>query len=236
MPAPRAYTAILAWLEDQLRTGVISVGEKLPGERHLAEQFEISRASVREAIRVLDAMGLVRSTTGSGPSAGAVVISEPSTALAWALRMHIATQALPIGDIVQARLLLETQAALESEKRPDSPERRRILEEADRLLDEMDAPGLPADRFHASDAQFHILLTSLAGNVVVETMMASLREATIGYVQETVSGLERWPEVSCTLQEQHRGVLRAVQERRGEDAAEALRHHITWFYGLSDHR
>ena len=235
MPAPRAYTVILAWLEDQLRSGAMKVGEKLPGERQLAEQFGISRASVREAVRVLDAMGLVRSATGSGPSAGAVLISEPSTALAWALRMHIATRALPIGDIVQARLLLETQAALESASRPDSPERRNALAEASRLLDEMDAPEMPADEFHASDAQFHLLLTSLAGNVVVETMMASLRQATIGYVQETVSVLEEWPEVSCTLQGQHRAILQAVQDRRGPDAAQALREHITWFYGLSDH-
>ncbi|MEO9248520.1 FCD domain-containing protein [Citricoccus nitrophenolicus] len=235
MPAPRAYTVILAWLEDQLRSGAMKVGEKLPGERQLAEQFGISRASVREAVRVLDAMGLVRSATGSGPSAGAVLISEPSTALAWALRMHMATRALPIGDIVQARLLLETQAALESASRPCSPERRNTLAEASRLLDEMDAPEMPAERFHSSDAQFHLLLTSLAGNVVVETMMASLRQATIGYVQETVSGLEEWPEVSCTLQGQHRAILQAVQDRRGQDAAQALREHITWFYGLSDH-
>lgn len=234
MPAHRAYTVILAWLEDQLRSGAVKVGDKLPGERQLAEQFGISRASVREAVRVLDAMGLVRSATGSGPSAGAVLISEPSVALAWALRMHIATRALPIGDIVQARLLLETQSALESAARPDSPDRQAVLGEASRLLDEMDAPELPADQFHASDAQFHILLTSLAGNLVVETMMASLREATIGYVQETVSGLDSWPEVSCTLQGQHRVILQAVQERRGQDAAEALREHITWFFGLSE--
>ena len=83
--APAAYTLVLDWIEAQLRTGHLNVGDKLPGERHLAEQFGISRASVREAVRILDVMGLVRSATGSGPSSGAVVISEPSSALAWAL-------------------------------------------------------------------------------------------------------------------------------------------------------
>ncbi|GEO95052.1 FadR/GntR family transcriptional regulator [Kocuria turfanensis] len=79
--ASRMYTVVLDWLEERLRSGEISVGDKLPGERQLAEEFGISRASVREAIRILDAMGLVRSSTGSGPAAGAVVISEPSAAL-----------------------------------------------------------------------------------------------------------------------------------------------------------
>lgn len=236
MPATtaRAYTVVLDWLEERLRSGKISVGDKLPGERQFAEDFGISRASVREAIRVLDAMGLVRSATGSGPKAGAVVISEPSAALAWALRMHVATRSLPVGDLVQTRLLLETQSAIGAASAPAGPERTRILERAEELLDVMDDPELPARDFHAHDAEFHVLLASLAGNVVVETIMASLRQATIGYVQETVSGLGNWPEISRTLQEQHREIVAAVRERRGEEAAELLRHHITWFYGFSE--
>lgn len=236
MPATtaRAYTVVLDWLEERLRSGKISVGDKLPGERQFAEDFGISRASVREAIRVLDAMGLVRSATGSGPKAGAVVISEPSAALAWALRMHVATRSLPVGDLVQTRLLLETQSAIGAASAPDGPERTRILERAEELLDVMDDPELPARDFHAHDAEFHVLLASLAGNVVVETIMASLRQATIGYVQETVSGLGNWPEISRTLQKQHREIVAAVRERRSEEAAELLRHHITWFYGFSE--
>lgn len=234
-PQPRAYTVILDWLEERLRSGDISVGDKLPAERQLAEDFSISRASVREAIRVLDAMGLVRSATGSGPNAGAVVISEPSTALAWALRMHVATRSLPVRDLVQTRLLLETQSAVEAAAAPNSPERAQVLEQAAQLLSVMDDPDLPTDQFHTHDAQFHILLASLAGNVVVETIMTSLRHATISYVREAVSGLDNWRDVSCTLQQQHREILQTVKERRGGDAAEALRHHIIWFYRFSEH-
>jgi len=229
----RTYTLVLDWLEERLRAGEISVGDRLPAERHLAEEFGISRASVREAFRVLDAMGLVRSSTGSGPNAGAIVISDPSAALGWALRMHVANRSLRIRDLAQTRLLLETQSAHEAATAPDTPQRTAILDQATELVAAMDDPDLPDERFHAHDAQFHILLASLAGNVVVETIMASLRQATIGYVQETVAGLDDWPQVRRTLQEQHREILRAFQERRGEDAAAALREHITWFFGHS---
>ncbi|WP_374238524.1 FadR/GntR family transcriptional regulator [Kocuria rosea] len=231
--ASRTYTVVLDWLEERLRSGEISVGDKLPGERQLAEEFAISRASVREAIRILDAMGLVRSSTGSGPSAGAIVISEPSAALAWALRMHVATRSLPVRDLVQTRLLLETQSAREAAAAPDTPERTATLEHAAALVAAMDDPGLPDERFHAHDAEFHVLLSSLAGNLVVGTIMSSLRQATIGYVQETVARLEDWPRVRRTLQQQHHEILRAFRERRSEDAATALREHITWFFGLS---
>ena len=233
--APRAYSVVLDWLEEQLRSGEIVVGDKLPGERALAEQFSISRASVREATRILDAMGLVRSGVGSGPNAGAIVISEPSAALAWALRMHVATRALPVRDLVQTRLLLETQAAHDSADpriAPDSEERAAILRSAGEVLDQMDHPGLPAADFHALDAQFHILLISLAGNVVVETMMASLRQATISYISETVANNPDWPAIARRLQEQHRAILAAVEKRQGAQAAELLREHITWFSQL----
>lgn len=85
----RAYQEVLDWLEKELRKGSIAIGDKLPGERALAEQFELSRASVREAIRILTSMGLVRTGTGSGPHSGAIVISEPSAGLSWAIRMHL---------------------------------------------------------------------------------------------------------------------------------------------------
>lgn len=225
----RVYTVILEWLEKQFRNGDIAVGDKLPAERQLAEDFGISRASVREAIRVLDAMGLVRSGTGSGPNAGAVIVSEPSAALAWALRMHVATKALPVHDLVSTRVLLETQSARETASGAESSERDHVLAQAEELLDVMDDEGLPALEFYQYDVQFHFLLASLAGNVVVETIMASLRQATLGYVGEAVMALENWSEIRVKLQQQHREILQAVKERRGEDAAEALREHILWF-------
>ena len=230
--ASRTYTVVLDWLEERLRSGEIRVGDKLPGERQLAEEFGISRASVREALRILDVMGLVRSSTGSGPASGAILISEPSAALAWALRMHVATRSLPVRDLVQTRLLLETQSAVEAASAPETPARAAALAQATELVTAMGDPDLPDERYHAHDAEFHVLLSALAGNLVVETIMSSLRQATIGYVQETVAGLEDWSRVRRALQEQHHGILLAFQERRGQDAAAALREHITWFFGL----
>ena len=81
-PRDAAHSVVLEWVEGRLRDGGLSVGDKLPAERALAEQFGISRASVRDGIRVLDALGLVSSEVGSGPRSGATVVSEPSHALA----------------------------------------------------------------------------------------------------------------------------------------------------------
>ena len=226
-----AYAEVLTWIEQEFTSGRLSVGDKLPGERALAEQFGISRASVREAIRVLAAMGLVRSSTGSGPASGITIISEPSLALGWALRMHIATRSLPVADVVSMRILLEGQAAREAARSPlPQPQREHLLERAETLLGHMDSPELPHQDFHRLDTQFHLLVAQLGGNVVLETIMTSLREATIGYVQSTVDQLDNWPEVRDTLQRQHYEILADARRGDGEQCAEHIRDHILWFY------
>ncbi len=117
----RSYSIILETFERRLRLGELRVGDKLPSERALAEKHGISRPSVREALRILNALGLIRSSSGSGPKSGAIVISEPSDTLSWALRMHIATRNLPVKDVVSTRLLLEGPAARAAANAPDSP-------------------------------------------------------------------------------------------------------------------
>jgi DNA-binding FadR family transcriptional regulator len=66
----RTHEKVLAQIEENLRDGTWALGERLPGERTLAEQMGVSRPSVRGAVRVLEALGLVRTAGGSGPGAG----------------------------------------------------------------------------------------------------------------------------------------------------------------------
>ena len=226
----RSYDLLLENIEADLRSGAISLGDQLPGERTLAETYGISRASVREGIRILDAMGVLRSSSGSGPKSGAIIISEPSAGLSSALRLHMASSRLPVADIVQTRVLLETWAAATAAARPPSEAADEALARAAALLEAMDAPDIEREAFHLLDAQFHVELSSLAGNAVIETMMASLSGAISGYVKNAVDRMPDWTAVMIQLQAQHHGIYDAVASRRGEDAARLLREHIEWFY------
>lgn len=226
-PRDAAHAVVLEWVEQQLRAGTLSVGDKLPGERALAERFGISRASVREGIRVLDALGLVRSAAGSGPRSGAIVVSEPSRALAWALRMHVATRALPMDDVVEARLLLETQA-MERAGAASPETREEVCGRARDLLLRMD-DDVPDDDFHSLDAEFHVTLSEMSGNVVSTTMLASLRTAVIGYVTEGVARVNDWPALRRRLQSEPWAILRAASRGDHTTASGLLRSHILDF-------
>jgi len=232
---PRTHEIVLAHIEAELSAGRVSLGQRLPGERVLAEQIGVSRASVREAIRVLEAMGVVRTAVGSGPDAGAVIVADPGTALAGALRLHLATSHLVIADIVATRVLLESWAV----RAASLPGRRQGIgstegigrfADAERLLGEMDDAELTPGDFHRLDAQFHVELARLSGNIVVAAMMAALRESIQGYVLAAVADLPYWPATARQLRREHRRILDAIIAGDGTRAAHVTTRHIEGFY------
>jgi GntR family transcriptional repressor for pyruvate dehydrogenase complex len=220
----KTHQLVLSWIENELSEGRLAVGGRLPAERSLAEQLQVSRTSVREAIRILEAMGVVRAGVGSGPDAGTVVISDPTAALGSALRLHVATQHLPVADIVETRVLLESWAV--SHARPDSPE----LATASRLLAEMEDEAVAVDGFLALDVRFHLALADAAGNAVVSAMMGSLRESITGYASRLTANLPDWDATAARLRAEHHDILAAVQQDDGERAAKLVAAHIEGYY------
>ena len=219
----RTHELVLQWIEKQLTLGVLALGERLPAERTLAEQLQVSRTSVREAIRILEAMGVVRAGVGSGPEAGTVVIAEPAAALGSALRLHVATSHFPVADIVQTRVLLESWAAARAE--PDSP----ALSEAASILERMDA-SLDVDTFMALDVSFHLAMAEAAGNAVVSAMMGSLREAIESYVGKLTANLPDWPTTAARLHAEHKDILAAINNNDSDRAAKLVAAHIDGYY------
>nr|WP_273482769.1 FCD domain-containing protein [Kribbella italica] len=241
-------------VEADLAAGRLRLGGRLPGERALAEQLGISRPSVREAVRVLEALGVVRTATGSGPEAGAVIVAEPSAPLTALLRLHLATSHLPMEDIVQTRVLLESWSAREAAGRfaasagepgglagaegagllagtvdavrPGAGE----LAVAEELLGRMEVEGLSPEEFHVLDAEFHVALAGLAGNVLIAAVMGSLRSAIHGYVLAAVPNLPDWDATAVALRAEHHGIVAAIRGGRGEDAARLVTEHIEGFY------
>ena len=219
----RTHQLVLQWIEGQLSSGQLALGGRLPAERSLAEQLQVSRTSVREAIRVLEAMGVLRAGVGSGPDAGTVVIADPTAALGSALRLHVATSHLPVKDIVETRVLLESWAA--SRARVESP----ALAEAARLLEQMDGCA-ETEAFLALDVRFHLALADAAGNAVVSAMMGSLREAIQDYAGRLTGNLPDWDATAARLREEHRGILAAITSHDGGQAARLVADHIEGFY------
>ncbi|GAA1914697.1 FCD domain-containing protein [Nocardioides lentus] len=225
----RATETVQAWVEDRLRSRELTVGMRLPAERALAEQLGVSRGSVREALQVLAAMGVVRRSVGSGDAAGAVLIAEPAAPLGSALRLHVATEAFPVRDVVETRVLLETWAVAAAARVTPAPD----LTEVHELLDAMDDPDLDVRAFLRLDAQLHVALAARSGNGLVGQIMVSLRESIETYVVGAIPHVADWSALLDTLRAEHREVVAAVAAADPDAAARAVDRHIRGFYAVS---
>src|SRR5918995_7088961 len=111
LPSARAWRSVLEHIEADLLDGRLAPGDRLPPERELAARLGVGRSSVREALRVLEVLGLVRTGTGSGPTSGAIIIATPRGGMSALLRLQVAAQGFPLADVVATRLLLEMAVA-----------------------------------------------------------------------------------------------------------------------------
>ncbi|WP_311244549.1 FCD domain-containing protein [Microbacterium sp. WCS2018Hpa-23] len=221
----RAWRLVLEHVERDLLDGRLGPGDRLVSERDLAADLGVGRSSVREALRVLEVMGLIRTATGSGPQSGAIVIATPTGGMSTLLRLQVAAQGFPLTDVVQTRLLLEdaVAAALAGQQAPD-------LAAAHSVLDAMDAEGLTSAEFLALDAQLHLALAESSGNTVVAAIMAGLRTAIESYVQEGAASIADWDAMADRLRAEHRAIITAIAAGDATTAQALVRAHITGYY------
>ena len=224
--AGRAWRSVLAHIEGRLIDGDLRPGDHLPPERELAAALGVGRSSVREAIRVLEGFGLVRTQTGSGPRSGAIIIATPRGGMSALMRLQVAARGFPVADIVRTRLLIETSVAAELA----AADGRADLADAAELLDAMDVGGLTPAEFLALDAQFHAALADATGNQVVTAIMAGLRTSIEGYALAAVPLFDDWGAATATLRREHRGILDAIVAGDPAGAADLVRAHIAGYY------
>ncbi|MBB3159038.1 DNA-binding FadR family transcriptional regulator [Microbacterium proteolyticum] len=222
--APRAWQVVLERIESDLRDGRLAAGDRLTPERELATQLGVGRSSVREAVRVLEVLGVVRTATGSGPTAGAMIVTTPRGGLAAFLRLQVAANGFPLADVVRTRIVLECDVA------ERLAQAHVDLSGADDLLGAMDADGLTPGEFLALDARFHQTLAEASGNAVISAMMAGLRSSIEEYTGAGATRLDAWPTVVDRLRREHRHIVDAVSRGEADEAREAVRAHITRYY------
>ncbi|MFC0112474.1 FadR/GntR family transcriptional regulator [Kibdelosporangium aridum] len=168
----RASDAIISQLRSMISSGELRPGDRLPSERALAEQFQVGRNSVREALRMLEANGVVELKTGS--SGGAFLTSGRTDLLARNLADIIQLRTFTVADLTEAALEVESSVI-----------RLACERGGDELFDALDAKLAEADKLTAVGElalksrlhiEFHQLLADATGNPILVMLMGSLAE------------------------------------------------------------
>ncbi|GAA4833914.1 FadR/GntR family transcriptional regulator [Saccharopolyspora rosea] len=228
-PVARSHTyeLVIDRVEEQILSGALRVGDRLPAERDLASMLGVSRSAVREALRSLQAQGVLRMSVGTGPDSGTTVAALPNQALTRFLRLHVALANFPLHDVVEARLMLERESARNAALRATESE----LDELVRLVDAMDDPDLDRDRFNELDTAFHVAIAEAGGNRLVADMTTAIRESLRLPLRQAFHDLgDSWTRIAEGLRADHRAVLEALRARDGDAAERHMTDHIRDFY------
>jgi len=214
--ANRISDEIVNQIKEALFDGKLRAGDRLPTERELAEQFETSRASVREALRGLEQEGVIQ--IKKGMTGGIFVIDMGHQPVANSLHTLLRLRRISIDNITEARLILEPEAArlaAERASEEDISELEEVIEKMRVTVANNELPG-------SYDLMFHKLIARAAMNPVIEMLSNSMFEVTARAITEIHPGIDTLRHVV----ERHRDVFEAIRSRDPELAFKAMHAHI----------
>jgi DNA-binding FadR family transcriptional regulator len=203
-------------LANAVRMGVVATGERLPPERELAEQLNVSRVTLREAIKALNQAGYVVSTRGR--TGGTVVIYDPATRPTADARL-VARKlgAAEVLDALAYRSVVEPGAAeLAASRRHDAGDANRLRAAAQLAAT---AEG-PARRI--ADSRFHILIAELSGSPSVAAAVADVQSR----LDELLLAIPVFTRNIAHSDRQHARIARAIVRADPASARREMTDHI----------
>ncbi len=185
-------------------------GERLPGDADLGEQHDVSRSTVREAVRLLEAQRLVVTVRGA---TGGTFVAEPAPShiaegLETSLDLLVAHDGISVEELLEARRLFEVPAAALAAKRRT----------ADQLLELRRC----IDGGRACNEEFHTVLLAAAGNPLVEVMCQPMFEVLRTRLDRERASAEFFAEID----EDHRRLLLLIEAGDGEGTAAEMARHL----------
>jgi GntR family transcriptional repressor for pyruvate dehydrogenase complex len=219
---PRAHELVIQAIEDQIMSGALAVGDPLPPERDLAVRLEVSRAGVREAVRVLEGQGVLRSRVGSGAEAGTFVAALPDAALTRFLRLHVALANFPFADVVDARVTLERSSAALAARNADAA----TLAAIEQTLARGAGPDVTPEEFNDADTAFHVAIAAAGGNRLVSSMTIAIRESLSTRILQALHDHDDWSSLAVRLHAQHVELFDAIVRRDSAAAEQLTEQHI----------
>lgn len=199
---------------DRIGKGELEPGQRLPGERQLAEQLNVSRVSVRAALQKLKTQGFLMAVQGGGTR----VVSSAG-GMDGALTEMVRVQLDNLYDLVEIRIQLETWAARRAAER-GTPEQIAAI---GNIVSSMARPG---GNRSADDMDFHLAIGRAAGSPVYLHVLSTIRD-TLGQMVD----FHHSPAFAVDeerMYQHHVAIHDAVARRQPDEAAEAMREHLAW--------
>ncbi len=219
---PRISDVIMQQLETMILEGTLKPGQRLPPERELAAQFEVSRPSVREAMQKLSARGLLVSRQGGGTFVAEDLGAGLSDPLLELFKSHPESQY----DLLEFRHALEGVSAYYAALRSTPADKATIQACYDQL--QLCHQEKAFDREVEADVEFHLAIAAATHNVVLLHMMRALFTLLRQHIWDNLEQIYPKGEMRSRIHEQHRLLLQAILDSKPEAARQAAHDHLAF--------
>lgn len=162
------FQEVVYRFEELLRTGALKPGQKLPSETELAQIFQVSRPTLREALKALNLLGLLVSRTGDGTYVG----EDSRNLFKTAIYFSTYLSAVDFLGLIEARIAIEPFLAEMAAQRATKPELKRM----EKCLREMAAGLGQTEKYLGPEIAFHDEISKAARSPVLQSIMESLRD------------------------------------------------------------
>lgn len=213
----KVYEQVVEQIKAMIISGILKKGDKLPTERELAEQLQVSRASIREAIRALEVIGLVESRQG----AGNYIKESFEQSLFEPLSMMFMLEKGNPHDIYEIREALELQTAMLAAKRI-TDEEIEILENIIRNIKQCE----DEDESVILDKAFHYTIAKASNNVLIISVLDVISQLIDEFIKDSRKKILSGKTKRERLTAQHECIFEAIRQRNPEGAIKAMKGHF----------
>lgn len=222
----RAYERVVEQVEQAIVDGALKPGQRLPSEREMVAQFAVSRSTIREAMRVLESHGLVRSHPGD--PRGAEILAVSGLSLAKQMTLLANVDELSLAELVSFRMILDGSA---NQLAASLHTAEQLLEMKAALAEMHSAIDHGYEAFSEADVAFHEAVSRASSNSLIQVCSHVVRGVVLSLISDKIERSRNRKALMRESIRHHEEVLAAVAARDGSTAARIARRNLLAYYG-----
>jgi len=212
---------IVHQITDLISRQVLKPGERLPSERELCKKFGVGRTSLREALRSLAVMGILDGRVGEGT----FVSHSNSKYLAKTLQWGLLLDHKKVQDLIEIRLMLESQTAFLAAQRAEEPNLQEIEQAIAGMAEYLDEP----QKYLDFDLRFHLAIARATQNSILFSLLSLTRGYLQEWIKKSLGAGPQSPKIGARAKlsiKEHKQILGQLRKGHSEGARRAMTSHI----------
>lgn len=215
----RVYEQVIERIKNIIEKGELRCGDKLPSERELCEQLNVSRTSIREALRVLEILGIIECKMGEGN----FVKDNFEDSLLEPLSMTFMLHGSKTDEILDIRKFIEPGTAALAAKNINDEQLHEIKDLVN-LLNSTENEKKCAE----IDKEIHYKIVQASGNYLVSNMMFAVSTLVETYIEDVINNMFQSEENKSKVKKQHEDIVHAIADHNPSGASIAMLKHLEY--------